>query len=133
MNKTLWKVVAESKAGQVVLDSSTQYKNLKAVLSKMDKKEVKEAYDAWSAIRSDWYDNKEFNLLHGNDGGFVHAGDDGFYMDFASWLIAQGEELYNEFQKRGHVAVIDYVDKHKIGRDDYLYECMVYAFHDYID
>ncbi|PGR83662.1 DUF4240 domain-containing protein [Bacillus cereus] len=133
MNKTLWKVIAESKAGEVVLDSGTQYKNLKNVLAKMDKKEVREAYDAWSKIRSEWYDSDEFNLLHAGNGGFVNGGDDGFYMDFASWLIAQGEELYNEFQKRGHQAVIEYVDKHQIGENDYRFECMVYAFHDYID
>ena len=132
-HKTLWEVVAESKAGNVVLDSNTQYANLESILATMDKENVQSVYNEWNGITRGWSDNLVFNLLHESNGGFVGAGDDGFYMDFANWLVAQGEELYNDFTTRGTEAVVEYVNEHQLGSRDYLFECMVYAFHPYID
>ncbi|MFV1457278.1 DUF4240 domain-containing protein [Bacillus mycoides] len=133
MKKTMWEVIKESKAGNEVLDSGTQYRNLENILATMDKENVQSVYNEWSEITRGWSDNLVFNLLHEGNGGFVGAGDDGFYMDFANWLVAQGEELYNAFQKEGTKAVEDYVNEHMIGEREYLFECMIYAFHPYID
>ena len=133
MEKTLWEVIEESKAGKEFLDSRTQYANLEAILAKMDVENVKKINTEWREITGAWYDDVEFNKLHVSEGGFVNAGDDGFYMDFRNWLLVQGEELYNEMNERGHEAVIDYVNKHNITERDYRFECMVYALHPYLD
>ncbi|WP_460271717.1 DUF4240 domain-containing protein [Bacillus sp. NEAU-Y102] len=131
--KTLWEVIEESKAGKEYLDSETQYENLKNILATMEEENIKQVYKDWKEITSPWHDDVVFNLLHGGNGGFVWAGDDGFYMDFAHWLMVQGEELYNDFKTRGVKAVAEYVNKHKVSEDDYVFECMIYAFHPYID
>ena len=65
--------------------------------------------------------DNEFNKLS----GFVNSADDGFYIDFANWLVAQGEELYNSFKKNGYEVVINYIKQHNIKEKDYTFECMI--------
>ncbi|MFV1457281.1 DUF4240 domain-containing protein, partial [Bacillus mycoides] len=131
--KTLWEVVEESKAGKEYMTSRTQYKNLEKILAKMDKENVQKVGKEWQAIVSGWYNDEQFNLLHKSELGFVNSGDDGFYMDFANWLVAQGEKLYNDFKENGYEAVVAYKRKHKVAPTNYLFECMGYAFQPYRD
>ncbi|WP_460271721.1 DUF4240 domain-containing protein [Bacillus sp. NEAU-Y102] len=131
--KTLWEVIKETKDGKEYLNSQKQYENLEKVLASLDIENVKIINTEWRKITDAWYDDVEFNKLHISEGGFVNAGDDGFYMDFRNWLLVQGEELYNEMKERGHMAVVDYVNKHQIGESEYRFECMIYALHPYLD
>jgi len=52
-------------------------------------------------------------------------------MDFASWVIAQGEELYEDFMENGHSVVLNYIKENNIPKSDYMFECMEYVFLDF--
>ncbi|MNV39761.1 hypothetical protein D3C71_1313510 [compost metagenome] len=58
----------------------------------------------------------------------MNTGDDGFYMDFASWVIAQGEELFDNINKEGSNTILSYINKYNISEGDYTFECMLYVF-----
>lgn len=133
MEQMLWLVIRESKSGQEYLNPEIQYQNLENILDRLDKAVVKQIEDEWRKKVQGIINgqNDEFEGLHVQDGGIISAGDDGFYMDFANWFIAQGEELFKKFQEEGRTAVLDYIEKHRIPREEYLYECMVYVFHKY--
>jgi Protein of unknown function (DUF4240) len=131
MEQLMWKVIEESKAGKEYCNSEEQYQNLLKVLGQYDKATIKAIYEEWNGLYQSFSNNPEFNKLHWSKGGIVNAGDDGFYMDFGNWFVAQGEELYNEFKERGHQAVLDYVKKHNLDESEYRYECMIYAFHQF--
>lgn len=124
----MWEVIEESKAGKEFMTSRTQYKNLEKILSKLPKENIKKIEEEWQGIVNKWGKDGEFDKLHKGNGGFVNTGDVGFYMDFANWLVAQGETLYKDFNERGHIAVIEYKRKHKVAPKDYRYECMGYVF-----
>lgn len=133
VEELLWKVIEESKSGEVYLSSKKQYTNLGQILSGYEQNTIKSIHEAW-VEKSKLYthENVEFEKLHEQNGGIVSAGDDGFYMDFANWLLAQGQDLYKKFQKEGHQAVIDYIEENHISENDYLFECMSYVFHKYL-
>lgn len=130
MEKMLWAVIKQSKANHAYLEAKTQYKNLVGILSGYDVDTIIGLDDVWSERLRELKDYQEFEKLHVQDGGIVSTGDDGFYMDFASWVLAQGEELFESFKQQGNKAIIDYIKSHNIGDDDYTFECMSYAFHD---
>lgn len=133
MKKTLWQVIAESKKEKAFVTSKTQFKNLKNVLVKMDKENIVKVHEEWQLLLKKFHKHGDLNGFLKENGGFINdASDDELYTDFANWLVAQGEELYNAFQEKGHIAVIEYKKKHKIQRKDYLFECMSYVFHPYI-
>ena len=77
-------------------------------------------------------DESEFNCLHISNGGFVIGGDDSFYTDFGAWVVAQGEELLEQFKEFGVLAIVSYIINNKIDKSDYMYECMEYAFTTYL-
>lgn len=129
MKKLLWQIIEESKGNQEYLNSREQYNNLVQIVSRYPKDTRKKLEDQWfqelQVIREDRI--KEFDKLHIQRGGIINAGDDGFYCDFAAWVMAQGEQLYNAFLKNGHQAVLDYISKHGVSESDYLFESMTYA------
>ena len=132
MEQLLWSVIQETKSGQEYLNPETQYENLKSILRRLDKTVVQQLEEEWrKKVKVFTNDNNEFDKLHVSFGGIVNAGDDGFYMDFANWVIAQGEELFKRFQEEGHTAILDYIKKHNVTEEDYRYECMIYAFSQY--
>jgi len=131
MNKTLWKIIKDSKDENKYTKSKKQYENLHNILSKLPQKEVSKLRDEWADKSNEMTSNEEFNKLHYDDGGIITSGDDGFYMDFASWVIAQGEELYEDFMENGHSVVLNYIKENNIPKSDYMFECMEYVFLDF--
>ncbi|WP_336769782.1 DUF4240 domain-containing protein [Bacillus bombysepticus] len=132
MTKTLWQVVAQSKKGKAFVTSRTQSRNLQKVLETIDEENIAKIYGEWQSIAKRWNNDAEFDKLLKENGGFVDARDDDFYVSFANWLVAQGEEVFNAFQERGHTAVIEYKKQHKIQSRDYLFEGMIKPFRPYI-
>ncbi|MGD6840426.1 DUF4240 domain-containing protein [Bacillus thuringiensis] len=133
MKKTLWKVIDESKKGKAFVTSKTQFKNLKNVLAMMDKENIVKVHEEWQLILNKWQKDGDLKKFLKENGGFINvACDDALYIDFGNWLVVQGEELFNAFQEKGHIAVIEYKKKHKIQRKDFLFECMSYVFLPYI-
>ena len=108
--------------------SFRQFKSLKAILEQHDDKTVEALGDIERNYRRAYQRNPEYDLLHWGRGGFVNAGDDGFYMDFGSWLVAQGKDLFDAFQKEGHKAVSRYVREGGFDEGDYRFESMCYAY-----
>ncbi|MDN4090926.1 DUF4240 domain-containing protein [Paenibacillus polymyxa] len=130
MRRLLWQIIEESKENKEYLNSEKQYNNLIQIISRYPKGTRKKLEDQWfqelQIIIKDRI--KEFDKLHVQRGGIINAGDDGFYCDFAAWMMAQGEQLYNAFLKDGHQAVLEYISKHGVSESDYLFESMTYAF-----
>lgn len=130
MEKLLWQIIEESKQNKAFLSSKVQFKNLEIILSRYDENTNKELsvefYKLWEKLRL----TDEFELLHEEDGGIVS--DDysyeQFYMDFGSWIIVQGQELYISFFTKGHESVLSYIDENGVTENDYMYESMMYAF-----
>lgn len=130
MTKTVWDIIEETKDGKPYVGSEEQYENLERVLSQMDRKMVSRIGEEWRKKTRELINNENYYKLHYNHGGIVDRGDDGFYMDFGNWVIAQGEELFQQFKKEGHEAILDYIKKNNVPCEDYNFECMIYAFHD---
>lgn len=87
------------------------------------------------ALREEWWkkenlisDREDFELLHIENGGIIGAGDDGFYSDFVSWIVAQGEELHNRIFNNGCLEVVKYIEENNIDLDDCVYENVSYVF-----
>lgn len=108
--------------------SFRQFKSLKAILEQYDDVTVEALGDIERSYRRAFQRNPEYDLLHARKGGFVRSGDDGFYMDFGSWLVAQGKDLFDDFQQEGHEAVVRYVCEGGFDEDDYRFESMCYAY-----
>lgn len=130
MRELLWNIIEESKENKPYVGSEKQYENLKNILSRYDSNTINTLHDTWDGICKELKDD-EFEKLHVQDGGIVDTGDDGFDMDFANWVIAQGKALFDAFKTEGHEVVLDYIKKNKISEDDYTYECMVYVFQEF--
>lgn len=129
MSELVWKVIEESKSGVPYLPSEEQFEQLGKILSRYDNETIEEIRKEWS-VKTRELLNDEFNLLHIDNGGIICSGDDGFYMDFGNWVIAQGEGLFNRFKEEGHQAILDYIKEHDVPEDDYMFECIVYVFQD---
>lgn len=130
MRDLLWNIIEESKENQQYLASEKQYENLKDILSRYDSNTIKGLHDTWDGVCKE-LKNDEFEKLHVQDGGIVDTGDDGFYMDFANWVVAQGKALFDVFKNEGHEAVLNYIKENEISEDDYTFECMVYVFQEF--
>lgn len=128
LDSLFWEINDEAKA-EGKGNARLQFESLKATLSKYDDAAVEALGEVERRYRSLYQSNPEYELLHLSHGGFVNSGDDGFYMDFGSWLVAQGKELFDAFQKEGHAAVERYVRKGGFGEEDYLFESMCYAYY----
>lgn len=105
-----------------------QYDNLVALLSGLNIETVERLEEVELKYRTQYQNNPEYDLMHLSNGGFVQAGDDGFYMDFGSWLLSQGRELFDKFESEGHEAVELYIKQNHISPKDYLFESMCYAY-----
>lgn len=127
----LWEVIEESKAGKSYCDPREQYANLERILSRFDVDTVHGIEDEWRSVGNRLFATKEFRSLHLVNGGFLNENDDGFYVDFGNWLLAQGEDLVTALKSEGRDVVIDYIDRHGVSESDYLFESMIYVFLDY--
>lgn len=131
MEKLLWKIIKDSRGGKELIKSQEQYDNLEREFEKYDDATVKGVNKAWREKKELYSSsNHEFEGLHYSNGGIVNSGDDGFYMDFANWLMGQGEDLYYDFKKNGRSAVLNYIKKHNIPQEEYRFECFIYAIPD---
>lgn len=123
----LWKIIERSKL-LTNFDSEKQYNNLYDIIqSYSDKDRESIGYD-WRSICAAITSHPSFGLLHYINGGIVNEGDDGFFMDFGNWVVAQGKELCSEFMKNGSDVIIKYIKDNKISEQDYTYECFAYVF-----
>lgn len=134
MRKILWDVIEESKEGKEYLSSELQYQNLIKILNRYDKETINKLYEEWQKIYSQIV-NDEFEKLHveNEESGIIEGSDDTFYEDFGHWFVAQGEVVFKMYQEKGHVAMLEYINKHYIDEEEYTYECMLYAFYDFIN
>lgn len=132
MTKMVWRIIEESKGGKPYLNSEEQYKNFKELLSRLDKETVTKVHAEWNELEDELRCD-EFEQLDVEYGGMINVGLDGFYIDFANWVLVQGEELLVQFKKEGHQAIVDYIHKHNVPESDYAFECMGYAFHEFVD
>jgi hypothetical protein len=127
--KKLWFVLSQSKLGKPYCNPTEQYLSLLDIISRdSDRSLLIEAnYYALSLTKllkkQTWYDK-----MHKSKGGFVGGGDDAFYMDFPAWIVAQGEELFQEIQVSGRLAITDYIKKHGMSTKDVVYENLLYPF-----
>ena len=108
--------------------SFRQFKSLKAILEQYDDATVEALGDIERGYRRAYQSNPEYDFMHVRHGGFIRAGDDGFFMDFGSWLVAQGKDLFGTFQKEGRWAIGRYIKENRFTEEDYLYESMCYAY-----
>lgn len=130
MLNILWRILEKSKQN-CNFNSECQFQNLKYILSDMGLEEVVALRYRWEQVRHVYReDEEEFDKLHLSNGGFLEGGDDTFYIDFPNWLVAQGEELYNNFREHGISAIFSYIITNNIKEKDYTYENMFYAFPD---
>jgi hypothetical protein len=127
VEKLLWKVLYDSKGGKVYLPAREQYNNLSNILAGIDKETVRGLHGVWRQKLKE-FRVPEFDLLHASRGGVVDGGDDAFYADFANWLLAQGEDMFNNFKKNGHKLVLVYIRGNDIPQEDLTFENMGYAF-----
>lgn len=132
MEKLFWDIIEESKEGKQYCPAGKQFMKLTGLLASFN-------YDTVSSLSSIWnkklraFKTPEFDLLHISKGGVVNAGDDGFYLDFPNWVLAQGYTLYQDFLKRKHIAVLEYVRKYNVPSEDLYFENMGYAFSNTLD
>lgn len=126
--RLLWDIIEKSKFG--TSNCEEQYNKLVKLINELPDSCVLKLRNIWDKISLGYTRDYEFEKLHISNGGVVDGGDDTFYMDFGSWLVVQGEELYKDFKNKGYKAVIDYIRVNNIDRNEYTFECMVYAFQD---
>ncbi|MBD7970364.1 DUF4240 domain-containing protein [Paenibacillus gallinarum] len=127
MEKLLWQIIEESKEGKEYCLPDKQFLNLSRILMGYDKDTILSLEKLWIE-KLESFKVPEFDLLHSSKGGIVNAGDDGFYLDFRSWLLGQGYDLYQNFIVRKHVAVLEYVAKNQVHKNDLRFESLWYAF-----
>lgn len=134
IRKQLFNIIEKSKEG-TNFNSEQQYKRLELIIRQLPKDEAELLYNEWWKIRKEYgmdLDESEFNCLHISNGGFITGGDDSFYTDFGAWVVAQGEELLEQFKEFGVLVIASYIINNKIDKKDYMYECMEYAFTTYL-
>jgi len=127
LDALFWEIIDKSKSS-AEHSARKQYDALLGLLLKYDAETIDKLAEIHYKYEQGYCLNPEFELLHAQNGGFVDTGDDGFYMDFNSWLVAQGRELYDAFQSEGAEAVKRYVRQNDIGPWDYCFENMLYAY-----
>jgi len=63
MNKTLWKIIKDSKDENKYTKSKKQYENLHNILSKLPQKEVSKLRDEWADKSNEMTSNEEFMMM----------------------------------------------------------------------
>lgn len=130
MKKTVWDIIRASKTIEPYTIVSTQYENLRRILSELDKEIVEELCAEWIEVTDELIDD-EFEKLDLEYGGIIDASRiEKFYIDFSGWVVAQGEELFNQFKTDGHQVIIDYIQKYNIPQSEYTFESISYVFYD---
>ena len=129
----LWVLIQESKKG-TNFDPAKQEEKLYNLLNeKYSRDDIEMLLQEFTSIMNEYIGGKDFEKLHISNGGVVNGADDTFYLDFASWLVGQGMILYQDYMNRGSKAVLEYIKRHKISREQFEYECMMNAFFNYED
>lgn len=126
--KEFWELIEKSKDGDKYIDSLTQYNNLRKLISKIPLDKKKKMYEYFNHLRNILTDDINYDKLHVSEGGIVNSGDDGFYLDFACWIIAQGEQFYKDFFKKGYKTIINYIEENGITEEEYRFENFIYPF-----
>lgn len=132
--ESIWDLFRLVKKDTETLSSKDYHDRLVEILYDMDESVIERLNNDFYEKRKklignrDSREQEEFDKLHISRGGIVNAGDDGFYMDFASWVVAQGEVLYNDYMTKGHTAILTFIAKHHVPANDYLFECLGYVF-----
>ncbi|WP_028592325.1 DUF4240 domain-containing protein [Paenibacillus massiliensis] len=130
MEKLLWEIIEDSKQNKAFLKSEVQFETLKRRLSQYGEQTNKELMDEFHKLWEKLRLSDEFERLHEEEGGIIS--DDWsyeqFYMDFGSWIVAQGKDLYYMFFREGHEAVLSYIEERGVTEEDYMFESMMYAF-----
>jgi len=126
--KELWRVIEESKKG-TNFNSQKQFDNLHTILKKnYSIDDIEMLLQEFNCVVNEYIGSKEFKELFKVNGGFIQESKDAVYLDFASWLVGQGIEIYDRFFKKGNEVVVDYIRDNKINSENYEYECLMYAF-----
>lgn len=112
MTKAIWKVIEESKAGKPYVDNEEQYDNMVKIFSKLDEEERKKLSVEWDEIMKELVDD-EFKKMSIENGEVIKSIED-LNIDFTSWVLVQGEELFKQFKNEGQQAIIDYMRKHHV-------------------
>jgi len=129
----LWVLIQESKK-DTNFDPAKQEEKLYNLLNeKYSRDDIEMLLQEFTSIMNEYIGGKDFEKLHISNGGVVNGADDTFYLDFASWLVGQGMILYQDYMNRGSKAVLEYIKRHKISREQFEYECMMNAFFNYED
>ena len=127
LHELFWKINGQAKR-EGDGSSPKQFRSLKAILDGYDDATIEALGAIEREYRSAYQGNPEYDLMHWSRGGFIQTGDDGFYMDFGSWLVAQGKDLFDAFQEEGREAIIRYIRENGFTEEDYHYESMCYAY-----
>jgi hypothetical protein len=127
LREKLWVLIEESKKN-ANFKSAKQCENLCKLLNENCK--IRDTMDwlmmEFSEIMNEFISDKEFKLLYKENMGFVNKDKD---LDFISWVVLQGKELYDDYFTRGFIAIHLYISDNKIDVSDYEYESMMDAFH----
>ena len=116
----LWNVIKESKQGLEYLPPEKQYKNLVTILSSLDKKEVKLIRVQWWNAIKELINRIDYKDMAVTRGGLV---EDVLYDYFGNWIIAQGEELFNDINNDGILSIYKYIKDHNIPKEEFFYRC----------
>ena len=131
LRKILWELIEESKK-DTDFNSEKQEDKLYVLLNENYKRDdIEMLLQEFTCIMNEYIGSKDFESLHWSKGGIINGADDCFYLDFASWLVGQGKELYDDYFKRGAIAILTYVINNGITREQFEYECMMNAFFNY--
>lgn len=124
----IWQLVKATREDYKISADEQYNRMFEYLIMNCNADEIRELSNQWNKKASLLVRLKDYEKLHIQNGGFVDGGDDAFYQDFADWIVAQGEELYNEILDRDCNVVKEYITKNDIGSNDYLYENIGYAF-----
>lgn len=131
IREELWGIIKESRK-DTQFNSALQEDKLHTILEeRYSREDIDLLSSEFHKIQREYIKSKDYDLFHWSNGGIVSGGDDCFYSDFASWLVGQGKEVYEDYFKRGIVAVLVYIINNNISRKDFEHECLEYAFLDY--
>lgn len=127
----LWVLIEKSKKDTNFNPAKQEEKLYNLLNEKYSRDDIEMLLQEFTTIMNEYIGSKDFEKLHISNGGIVNGGDDTFYLDFASWLVGQGVILYQDYMNRGSKAVLEYIERNNISREQFEYECIMNAFFNY--
>lgn len=129
----LWEIIKKTKETRGYLHPKMQYQYLLEQLTKHEIITIRLLEESWRNELEEMVESEEFKKLHITNGGIIESSDDGFYMNFANWVIAQGEQLVNDFWEEGCSAVLNYIIRNGVTKEEYMFESMICVFGEAIE